>query len=313
MCTTLILKDARELLLAHNYDFNFGHGLVITNPSGIMKVALGENEHRSAQWVAQYGSVTFNQFARELPVCGMNETGLTIGSMWHAVDAPPAPPGRGLINELQWIQYQLDRRGSVWEIIEGLDDVKWSVAVCPMHYLVCDPTGDAAIIEHDGTALRAYEYPNALACSNASISETLAYFEQFENLYSKQFKIRQPILDRAVKAILLSREFGDRDARRPAVDQAFTALDQVRLQIGMRDLFKWLGKGLPPSRTFWQIIFDMRSMVIYFRSPGKKERKSISFLAMDLGQAAPATVLDIHTPLDGEVTYLFEEYTRAAN
>ena len=313
MCTTLTLKDNRDLLLAQNYDFYYGHGLVITNPRGVEKVALGDDERLSARWVARYGSVTFNQFARELPVCGMNETGLTIGSMWHAVDAPPAPAGSELINELQWIQFQLDQCASVRDVIQRLDDVRLSVAKYPMHYLVSDPSGDAAIVEHDGEGFVAYESPNALACSNAPFLETLDYFGRLEHLRSEQVRIWQPILDRAAKAMLLSREFRDRDSGLPAVDYAFGALDQVRLQVGMRDLFNWLGKGLPPSQTFWQIVFDGTRKIIYFRSPGRKNLRWINLPELDLSPGAAAAVLDVQTPQTGDVTDLFETYTRAAN
>ncbi|MDF1881593.1 hypothetical protein JHD50_09805, partial [Sulfurimonas sp. MAG313] len=92
MCTTFILKNRNHLALAQGYDFYYGHGLIITNKRGIKKVALCElltkynlydEALKTPRWTSKYGSITFNQFAREIPTCGINEKGLAIVSMWH--------------------------------------------------------------------------------------------------------------------------------------------------------------------------------------------------------------------------------------
>jgi penicillin V acylase-like amidase (Ntn superfamily) len=117
MCTSVKLTNHQEVVLAQNYDFYYGHGLFIVNKKGVRKTALTDNlteenmyseESHGAKWVSLYGSVTFNQFARELPTCGMNEAGLAIVSMWHDTVQKTEPRGKNQITELQWIQQQLD-------------------------------------------------------------------------------------------------------------------------------------------------------------------------------------------------------------
>jgi len=313
VCTTLQLKNSASLLLAQNYDFYYGHGLVITNPRGLAKVALGDEERASCRWVSEYGSLTFNQFARELPVCGMNEQGLTIGSTWHDAEKPTPRGTSGSVNELQWIQYQLDRHTSVHDVIAGLQEVELSVAMYPMHYLVCDRAGRAALVEHDGTRLRALDSLAHVGCSNAGIVETLAYFRAHESQRSEDITLKQPVLDRAVKALLMAREFQERDARTDEAAQAFAALDKVRLQVSMKDLFKWIGKGVPPSQTVWQVVFDLRALEVHFRTPKRKRAMRCAISAFDFSPTAPPRTLDVEAALDGDVSERFEQYTRAAN
>lgn len=313
MCTTLQLKGSESLLLAQNYDFYYSHGLAIANPRGFAKVALGKDERASARWTSKYGSVTFNQFARELPVCGMNERGLAVGSMWHDAHKPAPRRVSGFVNELQWIQYQLDCCSTVQEVIGGLQDVELNVAMYPMHYLVCDRAGHAAIVEHDGTKLKAFESLSFYGCSNAGIVETLDYFSGFESRHSDDITFKHPVLDRAVKALLMAREFRNRDVPTDAVTQAFSALDKVRLQVGMRDLFRWIGKGVPPSQTVWQIIFNLRSMEVHFRTLKRKRVMWFAVGTFDFSPTAPAMTFDVGAALDGDVSGMFEPYTRAAN
>jgi penicillin V acylase-like amidase (Ntn superfamily) len=92
MCTAVKLKRSEEIVLAFNYDYDFGHGLIMTNKRNISKAAfiddtdihdLYSDTNKGARWISKYGSITFNQFAREFPNFGMNEAGLCIAALWH--------------------------------------------------------------------------------------------------------------------------------------------------------------------------------------------------------------------------------------
>src|SRR5581483_9546892 len=101
-----------------NLDWDWENGLVFINARQVQKRAfvLGPN---AATWTSKYGSVTFNQFGRELPFGGMNEAGLVVENMWLTETQYPAGDSRPEINMLQWIQYQLDTCSTVAEVIEN--------------------------------------------------------------------------------------------------------------------------------------------------------------------------------------------------
>jgi len=65
-----------------------------------------ETVGQPAKWVSAYGSVTFNQFGRELPLGRMNEAGLVIEIMWLTQTEYPHSDRRPALRELQWAQYQ---------------------------------------------------------------------------------------------------------------------------------------------------------------------------------------------------------------
>src|SRR5688500_4128222 len=77
-CSTFCLVRGDEVLFGRNYDFEIGDGLVLTNQRGVRKTSSAGTLH----WVSRYGSVTFNQWGREFPMDGMNESGLVIALMW---------------------------------------------------------------------------------------------------------------------------------------------------------------------------------------------------------------------------------------
>lgn len=81
-CTTFCLKNDGEVLFGKNYDWMIGDGLLFVNKRGVVKAATAEGAPHPAKWVSKYGSVTFNQYGRENPSGGMNESGLVIELMW---------------------------------------------------------------------------------------------------------------------------------------------------------------------------------------------------------------------------------------
>lgn len=313
MCTSIWLDDGDNRLLAQNYDFYYGHGLVIGNPAGLEKVALGEDEQVSARWTSRFRSLTFNQFARELPVRGMNSEGLAVASMWHDGVAPTPPAGSSRINELQWIQHQLDRWATVDQVVDHLDDPQLQVVLYPMHYLIADRSGRAIIVEHDSSRFRAVTSPQGYACSNAGFRASLDHASQYQGRASADIRLRHPILDRAAKALLSAREFARRPDGRNPVEHAFSALEAVRLQPTMRDLYHWIGKGLPPTQTYWQIAFDVSRLIAWFRTPGKRDLKQIRLADLPLGPGSAPLVLNYRTDAAGDVTSQLVAYTRDAN
>lgn len=322
MCTTFKLQNSEKITLAQGYDFYYGHGLVIVNKRGIKKVALCDSltkqnvyddSLKTPRWISKYGSITFNQFAREIPTCGMNEAGLAIASMWHDTEDFNKRKADDSITELQWIQYQLDCYATVSEVIDNLSEVSVKVEMYPMHYNICDRKGNNAIVEFKKGKLHVYHSFENYACSNAGIEDSIKYAQKHQGIDPNNIPIDEPILDRASKALHMTKEFNDSTDSRDAISNSFNILDAVSLQVGFKALFKWIGKRIPPSQTFWQIVFDLSESKIHFKTKGNRRIRSITISEFDYSNKSDVKVLDIEGDFESDVTKMFHSYKRSDN
>jgi penicillin V acylase-like amidase (Ntn superfamily) len=145
-CSAFCMGDSSYLIAAKNYDYGFGSGLIIVNKRGITKTAFTED--KPASWISRYGSITFNQYGRELPNGGMNEAGLVVEVLWLNGTRYPDPDSRPSLNAMQWIQYQLDNSSTVNQVIASDSKIRISdIGSVQVHYFMCDSSGNAAIIE----------------------------------------------------------------------------------------------------------------------------------------------------------------------
>src|ERR1700756_2772242 len=117
-CTSFLNSTSGRSVMAKNFDWDLGHGLLIVNKQNVQKIALAaEDTDAPLLWTSKYGSVTFNQLGRELPYGGMNEKGLTIEILWlNETEYPPLVPQIMEANESQWIQSMLDRAQNIDEM-----------------------------------------------------------------------------------------------------------------------------------------------------------------------------------------------------
>ena len=83
----------------------------------------------------------FNQYGKEFPTGGMNETGLVVELMWADGSKYPKPDSRPALGVLQWIQFLLDNYNSVEEVISSDSRIRISPDNPPLHYLVADASG----------------------------------------------------------------------------------------------------------------------------------------------------------------------------
>ena len=101
-CTTAVDVDPQRPIVAYNYDFPIGQGLVLINKRGVEKMSgVGQG---AARWQSRYGSITFVQFGRDNPMTGMNEAGLVVSQMWLDSAQYESPDARPPIGVLEWMQ-----------------------------------------------------------------------------------------------------------------------------------------------------------------------------------------------------------------
>jgi len=306
-CTAFCLDQGDQLLVGKNYDWNIDNGLVIINKRDVSKIAATFDN--PASWVSKYGSVTFNQYGREMPNGGINEAGLVVEVLWLNSTEFPRPDSRPSVDNLQWIQYQLDNFSSIEEVIASDKEIRITPdSNVRVHYFVCDSSGACASIEFlDGKlAYHAGDTMPIKAISNNTYAQSLEFAKQFNG-----FGGNLPIVkrDRSV----------DPWSRSGSLDRFLFAADMLNKYNSVNSgevadyIYDILGAVDSGKRTQWSIVYDIKQRKIYFKTISRPEIKSIDLTDFEFDCDSPVTVIDINTKLSGDVSGRFKPYTPKIN
>lgn len=178
-CTSFCLDNGDHCVFGTNMDHGtFQVGQVYVNKRHVLKTAWeSSTSGEYARWISQYGSVTFNIIGSQLVWGGMNEAGLMISTMSLVETGGPAPDERPPLTAPFWVQFQLDNASTVDEVIAN--DALVRVTDAYDHYLVCDRTGDCAVIEFLDGEMVIYTGPTlpTQALANSTYQDSLAALE----------------------------------------------------------------------------------------------------------------------------------------
>jgi choloylglycine hydrolase len=294
-----VLKDGDRLVFGRNYDWDVGVGLVIINKRNLRKVAAVNPPDKPIQWTSRYGSITFNQYGKEYPMGGLNEAGLVVELMMLGQSEYPAPDERPAITELAWIQYQLDNFKSVQEVIDSDQKVRITNDSVPIHFLVCDRSGQVAAIEflegrmvcHTGATLP-FE-----ALTNSTYDDSIRYLKKHKGYGGDRNPTRTTqSLDRFVTAVQRIKAYRDINDR-PLIDYAFEILDNVSQK----------------THTQWSIVYDIQNLKVHFKTRVSSRLKTVSLKEFDLSCQVPSPVTDIDTNRTGDITGFFIPYSTEIN
>lgn len=248
-CTTFMLDGPEGHVVGKSYDWHMGQGVLVSNPAGRSKHSLLVSPSRPARWISRYGSLTFNQYGLELPNGGVNEAGLVVEIMWLKEAGQEPVDRRPAINELQWIQMQLDLRASVKEVLQHLDEVRVERVSGKVHYMVCDATGTCATVEALGSRLVVHPEAQPRALTNDPYEASRAYAQAHAQAPRGHGSL--PRFARAAQVSVAR--------HRAPVVAAFELLDSVQI----------------PNYTKWQIVYDTSSPGVHFRTSEQRAIKTV--------------------------------------
>ena len=308
-CTTFCLDKGGHLIFGKNFGWIQNDGLVFVNKRGVLKTARSDGEVGSpATWTSKYGSVTFNQIGHELPFGGINEAGLVVEILALYEAKFPPPDERPCIDQVQWVQYQLDNFSTIEEVIASDSQLR---IISPLpgqgcHYLVCDKTGNCASVAFlNGTLVFHTEKTMPVkVLTNSTYAEAIAFLHdgQSENSSIGQGNIS---LFRFVRAAEMIKKYKPKKAP-SAVDYAFDIISNVKAN-GIGYMFG------EPLYTQWSIVYDLKNLKVYFHSLGNEQIRYFALSSFDFSCKTPVTILDINANLSGDVVNNFVNYTHKAN
>jgi len=297
-CTAFLQED---LVAGKNYDWHLDHGLLIVNKKGIAKRALLLNPaEAAAEWVSKYGSVTFNQYGREMPNGGINEAGLVVETLMLPATQNPAPDERPALTA--WVQYQLDNSATVEEVIASDKAVRISQAMpMPIHFFVCDAQGHAAVVEFIGGKLVCHtgeQLPHKLI-TNDTCDSSFAFLAQHEGFGGTKplRKGSHESLDRFAIAADRLKAYRPEDSKQSPIEYAFDTLAAVR-------------QG---SATKWSIVYDLRNLEFHYKTERCPQTRTVRLKDLDFGPQTPVRVVSINTPHTGVLTPHFADYDADLN
>lgn len=294
-CTTFRLQRGADVVVGKSYDWNDGGGLVIVNQRGVEKRALSVDPRETpAAWTSRYASVTFNQYGRELPNGGMNEAGLMVEVMWLNESRPEARDKRPTVNELQWIQLQLDRYASTAEVVAHVRDVRVAPVYAAVHWLVCDKGGACAAVETlDGVlVVTTGEALAAPVLTNDTYARSLSALRAHQALGEAPTPTGSDSLSRFVRAAARVTAAGT-----DLVKEALATLDSVRVAGG----------------TQWNIVYEPARGRVHFRTSDAKAVKTVDLADLVTACGEPVPSLDIDSAAAGDAEARFTPTTRAVN
>ena len=296
-CSTFYMHSDTPVF-GKNYDWSVDVGLLVVNKRGVAKVAMAEGP--PATWTSAYGSVTFNQYGRELPSGGMNEAGLVVELMWLDDSEYPSVDSRPGVGKMQWIQYQLDNSATVDDVIASDSKIRIEKGgSARIHYLVADAKGGCASIEFLDGKLVCHTKDGLpwTVLTNHTYASSLEYIRRFEGFGGdRPVSDSKTSLGRFVNAAAMAALF-DENGDRASVDYAF-------------DILGSLAQG---EYTKWSIVYDMRDATIHFRTSAVGKRRSVTLTRCDFNCDTPVRVLDINSALSGDVTGDLVPYTHELN
>lgn len=278
-CTTFIINDSTNLIFGRNFDWDIGSGMIIVNKKGIQKQAFVQPPNVPAKWISKYGSITFNQIGVDAPMSGMNEKGLVIAQIGLFESKFPEKIKKEVVNELEWIQYQLDNSATLAEVIENNKKVQIMPVAVPVHYMICDSKGNIGIIEYLNGELVIEQGDDITipVCSNMIYEKSKTAIKDYE-MYggTKQIPSKwDNIPDIVVTASSMIDNF---DKTENIIDYGFNILNAV-------------GSS---TRTQWSIIFDITNKSINFKTINNNATRIIPLNDFDFNCSKRILVLNIH-------------------
>jgi hypothetical protein len=180
-CSSFCLDNGDHCVFGTNLDHQIDIGLVVVNKRNVLKTAWDPSTTGEyARWISKYGSVTFNFAGYQQVWGGMNEAGLMISTMSLAETQNPNPDERPPLVSSFWAQYQLDNHSTIEEVLVSDSYVRITENVD--HFLVCDRSGECAVIEFLEGEMVAYtgESLPIQVLTNSTYEDSLKALEDVE-------------------------------------------------------------------------------------------------------------------------------------
>ena len=293
-CSSFLLNYNGRHIVGKNYDWNIEIGRVLINKRGVCKTAFKVTHPIS--WKSKYGSVSFNQYGQEFPIGGMNEKGLVIEALWlNETVYPPATGDLPEIDNIQWIQFQLDNSASITDVINNDKKVQiHPLSSTAIHFFIADQQGKSLIIEAVDGALHHYlpDSTNPGVLTNDPYDKSLRLMQKCKEFGGNlEIPDGQGSVSRFIRAAVQLKNRNEKVNDDP-VQSSFRILKSVQLRF----------------LTKWSITYDLDNRIVYFKSASSNTVKSVGLNDLNFNCGEPVQFVNIQINKKGDILKYFRDY-----
>jgi penicillin V acylase-like amidase (Ntn superfamily) len=272
----------------------------------------GAIDAQSITWSSRFGSVVAAGYDVGT-ADGMNETGLVANVLYLTESDYGRPDGRmPTLSVGAWAQYVLDNHATVADAVEALRAEPFTVVApalpngkaASVHLAISDASGDSAIFEYIGGALKIHHDRAYQVMTNAPVfDEQLAldkYWQQIGGMTMLPGTNRAA--DRFVRASFLIGAAAKTADAREAAATSFAVMRGLSVPPGIR-----VANQPNLSSTVWRTVADQKSRIYYYEhllSPGALWVK-LRELDFAVGSGVRTLTLAHRHELIGDVTARF--------
>jgi len=282
-CTTFVLKNDSSLVYGRNLDWVSDNGVVVVNKKNVRKSSLVFPPEKPTNWISKYGSISFNQFGKEFPFGGMNEKGLVVATMLVPGGVPKLD-NKTAVNELQWVQYQLDNAATIEEVITNCARIRVSTISQNLHYLILDKLGNSLVVEFDKKGTHFFK-GNDLPIA---VLENDTYLKSLS-------KSKKNTHSRFNTAANLLKQYHLYPTTPSPVNCSFSILEKVKLA------------------GSWSIVFDVNKLEIHFKTSTNAGIRKIKLDQFDFSCSTPSLLYDMQLNNKGNINAQFIKYSNSLN
>jgi len=311
-CTTFCINHAGQTIVGTNFDFIEGNGYVFTNKRGVLKTGLTNPDRNlaSLQWTSQYGSMTFNWWGREFPYTGINEGGLVVSSLGLRQTEYPPPDSQPAILAAQWVQYCLDNCRTVKEVIKDISRISMVPpfgTLGKLHYIICDKTGDSAVIEYLNGKLVCYTQKSL----PVKVLTNTDYAKSIDCLKTGEIPVPDHIssIDRFIRTakFIQDQKFKGESFN---IDLAFETLALSH----MGEITEVDGETIRSYIvTEWSIVYDIENLKVYYKTFFNHKIRHFNLSSFDFSCKTAVKALDLHKDITGDASGFFIDYSMKLN
>ncbi|MEM7548577.1 MAG: linear amide C-N hydrolase [Bacteroidota bacterium] len=294
-CTSFGIHTKDRIIVGKNLDWFCNTAYLVINKRNVTKSSFLSPD--DLRWTSKYGSITFNPNAIGVPSGGMNEIGLVIEESWLNTTKYPAEDNRPTVDEIQWIQYQLDNCATVEEVIAAQSKIRIKKYYGKSHYFVYDKQGNAATIEfiNGEMVLNLLEKGSIQVLANNSYNRSLDSLKNYKGFGGSN---EMPL--GSSQSIHRFCETANK------IEQYNEALNTDIVSYGFEIL-----EDVSQSVTSWSVVYDISNLQIHYRTSTHPQRKVISFDTFDFGCDEPMKLIDVNIEQQGDISGYFEDYSVA--
>jgi len=299
-CTRVVYHgpDGR-ILTGRNMDFK---DPMVSNlwvfPRGMKRT--GAAGPRSAEWTSKYGSLAVSGYEIST-VDGMNEAGLNASLLWlNASKFPEDDKTTPRMSLAIWAQFYLDQFATVAEAVEYTRAHPMQVvsgetpgrpgSLTPLHLTLSDGTGDSAVLEWIGGALKIHHDRSYQVVTNdPPYDDQLAnqsYWKAVDGLAFLPGSGRSE--DRFVRAGFYINAVTRSDDPRIAAAAVFSVIRNASAPYGVS-----LPDAPNLSTTRWRVVADHKSKRFYGESATSPNVFWVDLEQLDFSEGAPVRKLDL--------------------